>query len=129
MKTALFLGAGASKFVKYPATEELMGEVRERVRKRASELHRDSSCQNYITSVVEDETYSDVEKLYDGIVQIINTSKNPNCGPIISNTHYQNGITYEQINKELDDLLSIIDKILLDSFDSRSDVPGSIVPM
>ena len=62
-------------------------------------------------------------------MQIISTRKNTNCGPIIAQTHYQNGITYDQIIRELDDLRSIIHKILLDVFAPRSDARESIVQM
>ena len=120
MKTALFLGAGASAFASLPTTKEIMDRVRERVRKRANEPHRDSNKQNYIMSVVENETYSDVEKLYDGIDQIIDTSKNSNCRPIIGNAVAEN-VNYEQIIEELTYLKRTIRDVLLESFVIKSD--------
>ena len=117
MRSALFLGAGASAFAGYPTTEELMDHVRERVEKRRYEPNRDKGCQNYIASVIDNSVYSDVEKLYDGIERTINTYTNPNCKPIIGGLKDNNtGICREQIIKELKYLLSTIRDILLESF-------------
>ena len=122
MKTALFLGAGASVFVGHPTTKELMDLVRERMEKRRNEPHRTGSCQNYIMSVVNSDAYSDVEKLYDGIEQIINVHTSPNCKPIVRGIRDANtDIRCEQIIEELEYLRSIIRDILLESFVMRSD--------
>lgn len=109
-------------FVGHPTTKELMGLVQRHVEKRRNEPYRDVSCQNYIMSVVNSDVYSDVEKLYDGIEQIINTHTRPNCEPIVggtrdSNTSIQNG----QIIDELKVLRVVIRDILLKSFDIGSD--------
>ena len=117
MKTALFLGAGASAFAGQPTTKVIMDHVRERVRERAKELHRDMNRQNYIMSVVGDQTYSDVEKLYDGIEQMININKNPNCKPITGAMNGPYNVNHAQIIEELTDLRSIIRDVLLESFE------------
>ena len=127
MKIALFLGAGASMFVGHPTTKELMNLVREHMEKRKDETRRDANCQNYIMSVINSTVYSDVEKLYDGIEQVINTHTSSNCKPIVGGIMDNNaGISCEQIIKELKDLRSTIRNILLESFVINDDAHGSI---
>ena len=125
MKVALFLGAGASVFASQPTTVELLKRVRDRIRNRKDEPHRNPSLQDYITKVVEDNTYDDVEELYDGIDHIIATNKNPNCKPIIGEA-IVNGVHYRQIIDELDSLKGTIREVLLDSFVIRGDRVGLI---
>lgn len=73
--------------------------------------------------VVEDQIYSDVEKLYDGIERIIDTNTNTNCHPLINQIRdHQFDIPYDQIIEELKRLLFIIREILLESFVISSDV-------
>lgn len=126
MKTALFLGAGASVFASQPTTKKIMTLVRERVQKRADEPNRDAARQSYIMNLVSDEIYGDVEKLYDGLERAINTDHD-NCKPIIRNTREgAYDLSHEQIIDELLHLKSIIREILLTSLVIRSDVYKSI---
>lgn len=111
----------------HPTTKELMDIVRERVEKRKDEPHRDGNCQNYIMSIINSDVYSDVEKLYDGIDQIINSHASPNCGPIIGGIRDgPTGILGWQIINDLEELRSTIRGVLLESFVIRSDYHGSI---
>lgn len=130
MKVALFLGAGASAFASQPTTQELMKLVRDRVQKNIDHPHRDDTTQNYIMRVVNDDAYSDVEKLYDGIERTIDTNGNDNCKPIVCNLDdhdYQ--ISYTRITEELANLRSIIRKILRASFVIDPNIHNSIRQM
>ena len=128
MKTALFLGAGASAFADLPTTIEIMDSVRDRIQEHANEPHRDQNLQNYITSVVNDPIYTDIEKLYDGIQQIIDTNKNPSCKPVIGPA-VVHSIHYGQMIDELTYLRSAIHTILRKSFEIKSDAHKSIEHM
>lgn len=123
MRTALFLGAGASAFASQPATVELMGRVRHRVQERNVEPPRGDSHQNYIMGVISDDrVYKDVENLYDGIEQIINTGANHNCRPVTAGTlHGSTGLPYEEIINELKRLRGIIHEVLRKSFTIKED--------
>ena len=80
--------------------------------------------------IVKDDTYGDVEKLYDGIEQVINISANCNCKPIICNMDdHDYSINYTRIIDELASLRSIIRKILRASFVVDSDTHNSITQM
>lgn len=125
MKTALFLGAGASAFADQPTTKELLRRVQEHV-----SAQQEGAGHDYIMRVIEDSTYSDIEKLYDGIEQTIRTVKNPNCGPIIAGIMDRDtALTHQEIIVELTALLSTIRNILLESFVIRSGHHGSIKQM
>ena len=126
MKSALFLGAGASAFVSLPTTKKLLGLVRERVQKRASEQSRDKNCQRYIMSVIKDDTYNDIEQLYDGMEQIINIAGNDNCRPVIGRIADQTGISYDQIIEELEYLRRAVRDTLLESLRIDQAMHGSI---
>lgn len=129
MKTALFLGAGASVFASQPTTKKIMDLVRERVQKRTEEPNRDTARQSYVMSLVNAEIYSDVEKLYDGIERTISTNHD-NCQPIISNmSDSAHSLSHVQIVDELTRLKSIIREILLTSLVIRSDAYESIKQM
>ena len=69
MKTALFLGAGASVFAGQPTTKELIERVRERMKARGHKPHGDEGSQNYIMRVINND-----------IVGIINNRTNFSCG-------------------------------------------------
>ena len=126
MRTALFLGAGASVFASQPATKSIMERVRERVRKREGESYKNKDLQNFVMGLVSDQIYSDVEKLYDGIELVINTSSR-NCQPITNNMSDRTyGFSHEEIIDELIHLRSIIREILFESFVVRSGARMSI---
>lgn len=129
MKTALFLGAGASVFAGQPTTKELIERVRERMKARGHKPHGDEGSQNYIMRVINNDTYSDVEKLHDGIDQMIASAKNANCVPIIDEASGDYNITHENIIKYLTDLRSTIREVLLDSFVIDKDARVSIARM
>lgn len=125
MKTALFLGAGASAFANQPTTKGLLKSVQERVGAQQGGAGHD-----YIMRVIKDGTYSDIEKLYDGIEQAIRTAKNPNCGPIIAGIRdHDTALTHQEIIDKLTELLSTIRNILLESLVIRSDYHESIKHM
>ena len=125
MKTALFLGAGASAFADQPTTKELLKRVQEQVG-----AQQEGAGHDYIMRVIKDGTYSDIEKLYDGIEQAIRTAENPNCGPIIAGIRdHDTALTHQEIIGELTALLSTIRNILLESFVIRSGHHGSIKQM
>lgn len=116
MKSALFLGAGASVFVSMPTTKELLDLVRKRVRERASEPQRNPKHQKYVMRVIEDGAYSDIEQLYGGIETIINASTKDNCRPIVGKMVDPAGIKHDQIIRELMDLRLAVRNTLLESF-------------
>lgn len=124
MKSALFLGAGASVFASMPTTKDLLSMVRERVQKRESDPRLDKNRQRYLLRVIDDDTYNDVEQLYDGIEQIINTADNSK--PVISGMMDQTGISYDQIIEELEYLRRAIRDTLLDSLRVDRTAYGSI---
>ena len=115
-------------FASQPTTKEIMKSVREHMQERENELHRNMKCQSYVMNVVNDPIYDDVEKLYDGIDQIIATSTNQNCKPIINRAVIDN-VTYRQIIDELIYMRSIIRDILLKSFVIPPDVRELIKQM
>lgn len=123
MKTALFLGAGASVFAEQPTTRELMDLVRERVDITA-EAGRNMS--DIVRIIVKDDLYTDVEKLYDGIDQMWSIRDNiPNTKPIF-NTLHANGDTFKNTLNELKRVQSIIRDVLLESFDTERIIPDSV---
>lgn len=80
MKTALFLGAGASAFAGHPTTRELMGVAHKYVPHLGRSEGRDQAQQKRIVDIVN--AYQDIEKLYDGIDRMRRLRDDPNAGPI-----------------------------------------------
>ena len=119
MKTALFLGAGASVFASMPTTVELLARVRDRIREHKGNPPRSKALQEYVTRVVEDSTYGDVEKLYDGMDRIIAISGKPSCNPIIGQARVGD-VQYGEIIDELNSLKGTIRKVLLESFSTNT---------
>lgn len=115
---ALFLGAGASRFINMPTTNELMKEIKEWVRGREGEPYRDQNVQNLVVSIVEDETYTDIEKLYDAIEDVIRLTEHPNCKPIVDKIVLPagGGISLENSVPELKEMLAHIRDIVLEKF-------------
>ena len=105
-------------FASQPTTQDIMDNVRDHVQQCRSEPYANESPQNYIMRIVNDDAYTDVEKLYDGIEHIINA----NCKPIIRNMYgYDHQFNYTQGINGLFRLRSIIHKILHTSFVIDSD--------
>ena len=129
MRTALFLGAGASAFAGQPTTKTIMDHVRERVRERGNMSRRDKDRQNYIMSIVDDPTYTDVEKLYSGIKKMIDVINDPNCRPIIDRMAIKNNLSHKQMNAELTHLRNDIRALLRKSFEIKPGVRKSIKQM
>ena len=61
MKSALFLGAGASVFAGHPTTKQLLDRVLARID------GDDTFRRGFVKRMAEDRQYTDVEELYDGI--------------------------------------------------------------
>lgn len=126
MKTALFLGAGASAFVDLPTTKKLM----DMVRKRADDIKMDGRSLSSITKlIVMNNDYADVEKLYDGIDMMLRIRSDiPNLRPIFDILHGSDG-TFKQTLGELGNIRSVIRDVLLESFTIKSDTHNPIVQM
>ena len=101
--------------------------VRDSVQQHSDEQYWDEDIQDYIMRVVNDDTYGDVEKLYNGIEQVINITTDRNCKPVIRNMgdHKYGSIDERKIHG-LVSLRSIIRKILLTSFGINLDVRQTI---
>lgn len=125
MKTALFLGAGASVFAGHPTTQELLERLRRRVEAREDGSYGDME---YVRRIIEDPAYSDIETLYGGMAQVIGINENPYCKPIIRETG--NHMTaFDKITHNLTGLRSTIRQVLLESFDTDPRFPDDIKNM
>lgn len=126
MKTALFLGAGASAFVDMPTTKKLMDVVR----KRADGVKVDGRSLSDITKlIITNNDYTDVEKLYDGIDRMLRIRHDiSNLGPIFGVLHGSDS-TFKRTLDELGDIRSVIRDVLLESFSIKSDAHNPIVQM
>ena len=125
MKTALFLGAGASAFVGLPTTVELMNGVRTRVKNTEKDAH---NLDNITKTIINDDHYKDVEQLYDGIDRMLRLRDDvSNIRPVFSAVE-ANG----QLRSTIDALRRVrlvIRDVLLESFRIKSDTHGQIVHM
>ncbi len=125
MKTALFLGAGASAFAGLPTTVELMDSVRTRV----SNEKGGRGMSQITKTIIDKGDYSDVEKLYDGIDRVLRLSNDtPNIKPIFNVLHGSDN-TFKQTLDELRHTQSIISDVLFESFVIKSIVDNQIVWM
>lgn len=118
---ALFLGAGASRFLGMPTTKELMDEIREWASGRRERRYGNITSKKFshllIERIVWDEVYTDVEKLYDGIEDVIRVAENPNCDPFeMAATSKDDGCLLEEFVTELKEIRTRIKEILLDKF-------------
>lgn len=118
---ALFLGAGASRFVEMPTTIELMSEIREWVSGRRERQYENIISRNpshvLVERIVWHEVYTDVEKLYDGIEDVIRVAENPNCDPFdMAVTRKDEGCLLEDFVTELKEIRTHINEMLLDKF-------------
>ena len=73
MKTALFLGAGASVCVHLPTTQEFLRNLRQK--------HRDDE---FITDILKYEAFTDVEIVYDAVLEMIRFAKSDQCRPLVN---------------------------------------------
>ncbi len=113
MKTALFLGAGASKFVDHPTTEELLEEVQKQIGKLDVEEH----IQRYILEILDYSSFHDVEELYDCIDRMVDMQNNERCNVVMSRMRHDSyDIRYSDIVDALTELRSSIRDMLFDSF-------------
>lgn len=123
MKTALFLGAGASAFIRHPTAKGLMESLRNRVRDDEA-----GSMGEATKRIIE--CYDDIEKLYDGIDRMLGMRDAvhddtrhdaPNIRPIIR-TLYDGDDSFKATLDELESLKSVIHDILLESFKDVGDI-------
>ncbi len=126
MKTALFLGAGASAFIQYPTARGLMERLRNRVQ------DGESGGIGEVTKYTI-EGYDDIEKLYDGIDRLLSMRysaypDSSNIGPIIR-TLYDRNNSFKATLDELKNLKSVINDILLESFKFNTSNIESVVRM
>ena len=122
MKTALFLGAGASAFAGQPTTKDLIDLTRERGGNIAGGISK------IIEIIINNDNYGDVEKLYDGIDRMLSVRNIPNVKPIFLTLHGSDS-TFKKTMDELAYLRAVIRDILLESFTVTSDKHRSIVQM
>ena len=114
MKSALFLGAGASRFVSHPTTKELLDKVQERVQNSEMQVNK----RRFVLELLKEPELDDIEKVYDCIIHTIEIGNYysriiANRMQYISNSN----IDYKTIVEALNDLRSIIRDTLLDSFE------------
>ena len=121
MKTTLFLGAGASAFVGHPTTELLLNRIRKDFRRRPRNVI------DITKIIVEDNDYTDVEKLYDGIVRMFGVRNDSPNGRTIFRALHDNDTTFRTTLTELEDLKSTIRDMLLASLVVNEDSRESIV--
>ncbi len=125
MRTALFLGAGASAFAGLPTTVELMDSVRKRVRNEKG----GRGMSQTIERIIHNDDYTDVEKLYDGIDGMLRLPNDtPNTKPIFDVLCDSDGM-FQQTLDELRHTQSIINDVLFESFVIKSIVDNQIVQM
>lgn len=125
MKAALFLGAGASKFVGHPTTKELMHILQERI-------HDDKAMSEITKTIIKSSGYTDIEQLYDGIDRILRMRDGkdgiPNIKQIIR-ALYDNDGTFKTALDELERLKSVIIDILREQLVVDDGARESIVQM
>ena len=122
MKTALFLGAGASVFVSHPTTLKLLSDVKSQVQTLPVKDH----IRQYITDILESNNFGDVEELSECIDQII-AIDNTRCRLIIEEMrHTSKNITYPEMVDALTKLKDKIRDILFDSFTIKLENFGAI---
>ncbi len=125
MRTALFLGAGASAFVDLPTTTELMDEVRARVKNTGKDAY---NLDSITETIINHDHYKDVEKLYDGIERMLHLRDDvSNIRPVFLVMN-ANGLLTNTINA-LRRVHLVIRDVLLESFIIKSDSRNSIRQM
>ena len=122
MKTALFLGAGASVFVSHPTTKKLLDDVKDQVQTLPVKNH----VRQYITDLLEGDNFGDVEELSECIDQLT-AIENTRCRLIIGEMRNPyNNITYPEMADALAKLKDRIRDILFDSFTIKMENYGAI---
>ena len=115
MKSALFLGAGASRFVSHPTTKELLNIMNERIR----DSSMDETEKTFVLGLLRLEPdLNDIEKVYDCINHMIDVGHH-NSRYIINNMGYQRegiSMNYQKIVRTLETTKSVIRNVLLTSF-------------
>ena len=125
MRTALFLGAGASEFAGLPTTTGLMDGVRTRVKNTGKNVYNLDSVTEII---INQDHYKDIEKLYDGIDRMLRLRDDvSNIRPVFivveANSTLKNTIN------ALRRVRLVIRDVLLNSFDIKSDTHNTIRQM
>ena len=90
---------------------------------------RDKDRQNYVMSIVNDSTYTDVEELYSGVTKMIDVINDPNCRPIIDRMAIKNNLSHKQMNAELTHLRNDIRALLRKSFEIKPGIHKRIRQM
>lgn len=112
MKSALFLGAGASVFAGHPTTKQLLDRVWARIDRMDAS---GNGLSDLAKRMVGDRRYADVEDLYDGIRQMHNI-----CGCGVSRARppfsVQPGTVPWRVLDEMTCLMSAIRDEMLESF-------------
>ena len=125
MKTALFLGAGASVFVGLPTTVELMNGVRKRVKNTEKDAY---NLDNITKTIINNDHYKDVEQLYDGIDQMLRLRDDvSNIRPVFLTVEANS-----QLKSTIDALRRVrlvIRDVLLESFTIKSNTYNTIRQM
>ena len=121
MKTALFLGAGASVFVNQPTTKELLDRVRDKYSSR-SDLYGGS--REPVLDILTNCGLDDVEQVYSCIDAICDLQRYVSK-PIRDKIHYKLGnyTNYMALSTGLSTLRSAIRDVLVESFQ----IEGSVV--
>ena len=126
MKTALFLGAGASAFVSQPTTKKLMDLVWERIKTQESGVEISTITE----SIIQADYYTDIEKIYDGIDRMLRIrDTTTNVKPIVSALCDNEDTMVKSTLMELESVRDMIRDVLLASFDISESEYVLIVPM
>ena len=108
MKTALFLGAGASVCIRLPTAQELLRNLRQR--------HRDDE---FITDVLKNEMFTDIEIVYDSVTDMMECVQSNSYRLLAEKLEYKlpNGkyVSSETAKNKLWNIKSSIRCLLLDS--------------
>ncbi|MCE2509301.1 MAG: SIR2 family protein [Nitrosopumilaceae archaeon] len=120
MKTALFLGAGASHFVGCPTTKELRELTLANIRKRLGDPidGDESDSLKFLERIIQDERLDDIEKVYSCVDRILHSS-NTYSNAVLDNVTYNDGgisMKFHEILFTLETLKRIIRETMLDRF-------------
>ena len=119
MRSALFLGAGASCFVSHPTTKELLNMVKKNIQNSNISEHGKGFILEFLRSESE---LDDIEKVYDCINHVLD-GRNHYSRYILNNmTYVRNGvgINYPDMVDALEETKMVIRDVLLDSFNIES---------
>lgn len=125
MKTALFLGAGASVFAGLPTTIGLMDGVRTRVKNTGKDAY---NLDNITKTIINQDHYKDVEKLYDGIDRMLRLRDEvSNIRPVFTVVEANSALknTIDALRR----VRLVIRDVLLESFAIKSNTHNTIRQM